>query len=204
MNCGCHWSFCDRWGQLWHFYFFFRGIYNCTHSPQRMIYGYVCKSTHVCPPMSVCVCVYVCVCVSTSEEKNNNGMAHWVRPDHSRIQRRRAVNWRGQAGGRLGRAIFLLSACQTKVRERLRGVRWQGTEVGSPFQAGDGLENKWHSIFRGPHHQRAENRGRDLTMLSGCILPWSLFTCDGGMSSLKSNLTAQQGGALYGKKLNTL
>lgn len=104
----------------------------------------------------------------------------------------------------LGRAIFLLSACQTKVRERLRGVRWQGTEVGSPFQAGDGLENKWHSIFRGPHHQRAENRGRDLTMLSGCILPLSLFTCDGGMSNLKSNLTAQQGGALYGKKLNTL
>lgn len=40
----------------------------------------------------------------------------------------------GRVGGRLGRAIFLLSVCQTKVREQLRGVRWQSKEVGSLFR----------------------------------------------------------------------
>lgn len=34
----------------------------------------------------------------------------------------------------MGRAIFLLSVRQMKVRARLRGVLWQGAEVGSLFR----------------------------------------------------------------------
>lgn len=111
----------------------FRGIYDCTtQSPQRMIYGYVCKLTHVCPPISVRVCV--CVSLSTSEETNNNGMAHWVRPPLLQNSEAAVLSSELARAGGLGRAIFLLCVRQMKVRERLRGVRWQGTEVGSLFR----------------------------------------------------------------------
>lgn len=113
----------------------FRGIYDCTTlNPHREWFMGMCvsKLTHMCPPLSVHVCL--CVCLSTSEETNNNGMAHWARPRYGRIQKQRrwVENYGGQGG--LGQAIFLLSVCQMKVRERLRDVRWQGTEVGSLFR----------------------------------------------------------------------
>lgn len=59
-----------------------------------------------------------------------------------------------------------------------------------PFQTGDGLENKWISVFRvgveGGGLSTAKKKGTDgvitVPALSGCILPSNLFSRDGAIS----------------------
>lgn len=121
---------------------------------------WACKLTRVLT--HICV---LHVFLSTSEETKNNGTAHWVHPHRGRIQRQRIGD--GGGGGGLGWAIFLLSVCQMKVRERLRGVRWQGTEVGSPFRQEMGWKTSgiqfWGFFLGGwfnPEREKNEQRER--------------------------------------------
>lgn len=103
--------------------------------------------------------VCVCVCVRerglptradvcprlTPAETDNNGTARRVRPrqTHSRLS-----CW-GPRGGWFGGwgGIFLLCACQTKVREHIRGARLWSAEVGSLFKQEMGWKTSGFSIF---------------------------------------------------------
>lgn len=76
-----------------------------------------------------------------------------------------------------------------KVREWLRGVRWQGTEVGSLFRQEMGWKTSGIQFSGGLITEREERTERQI--LSGCILPLSLFMYDGEWAVLlKSNGTA--------------
>lgn len=79
----------------------------------------------------------------TPTETDNNGTARRVHPRH-----RWWVGWVcGGGGGASAPAIFLLSACQTKVREHIRGARLWSAEVGSLFMQAMGWKTSGFSIF---------------------------------------------------------
>lgn len=114
--------------------------------------------------MCVCVCgVWVCGCMGVCER----GLPTWMSVPASLRQRQTTmarlagcipviaaaaarwwVGWVcGGGGGASGPAIFLLSACQTKVREHIRGARLWSAEVGSLFMQAMGWKTSGFSIF---------------------------------------------------------
>lgn len=109
----------------------------------------------MCAHPYLCVCVCVRPCLSTSEETNNNGMAHWVRPHYSRIQnqRRWVANWRGH-GGWAEQFFYCLcakwrlengwEACVGRVQRlaAFSGRRWAGKQVAFNFQGASSLSER--------------------------------------------------------------
>jgi len=73
-----------------------------------------------------------------------------------------------RADGR-GRAISLLSCCQMKVKKMAERRALAGYRGWQPFQAGDRLVNKWHSIFRGRLSSLCEGGGAEGEIKQYCL-----------------------------------
>lgn len=81
-----------------------------------------------------------------------------------------------------------------KVRERLRGVRWQGTEVGSLFRQEMGWKTSGFQFSAGLISEREKGTEGEIKQYClGAFFTLGLFTCDGevAVSPIYSNCAAR-------------